>query len=240
MGRNNFWRICAGLGLIGGLLALVLTVSRAGIVTSLFGLCWVVLITSKIRAKQKRAVALATLFFLIVGIGLAWNLGGNRLVSRVAEDYGSAKSRPQMFSVAWNVIKAHPFFGVGLNNYTLIAPDYDHTQEAISTKFPFPVHNIYLLYAAEMGMPGAACFLWFLIATVVLAFRCSARGRQHLDSTVAKAIGIGIVCSWLQGLIGMGFRSSIVHTSCVAILAGTLTAWRYYNQDHMGNELKVE
>ena len=238
--RKNVWRICAGLVLIGGLLALVLTVSRAGFVTSLFGLCWIALIMSKTRAQQKRAVALATLFFLIVGIGLAWNLGGNRLMSRMAEDYGSAKSRPQMFSVAWNVIKAHPFFGVGLNNYTLIAPDYDHTQEAISITFPFPVHNIYILYIAEMGIPGAACFLWFLVATVVLAFKCSSKVRPPLDSAVVKAIGVGIVCSWLQGLIGMGFRSSIVHTSYLAILAGTLTAFRYYNQNLKGNNLKVE
>lgn len=229
--RKNIWRICAGSVLIGGLVSLVLTVSRAGLVTSLFGLGWAFLIMTKKR-RRKGMLALVSFSFLIIGVGLSLFLGGYELRSRFEDDFGSALSRPQMFSVAWNVIKAHPFFGVGLNNYTLIAPNYDRTQEAISISFPHPVHNIYLLYAAEMGIPAAIFFIWFLVSTIVLAFKCSLTIRWSvLDSAILKAVGVGITCSWLQGLIDWGLRASIVHTSYLAVIAGALATLKHYNQN---------
>jgi len=228
--RKKVWRICVGLILVAGLVSLILTVSRAGLAASLFGLFWFLLLM--LKNVQRKAVKIITpLFFLFVSIGLAWYVGGDRVISRVKWDYGSALSRPQMFSVAWNVIKDHPFIGVGLNNYTLIAPDYDRTPEKISINFPAPVHNIYMLHAAEIGIPGALCFIWFLIAIITMAFKRSSESRFLLDSAIAKAIGIGITCSWLQGLIDWGFRASIVHMSYLAVLAGAFAAFKYYNQN---------
>ena len=131
-----------------------------------------------------------------------------------------------MYSLAVNIIKHKPFFGVGLNNYTLISPKYDNT--GITEVFNHPVHNIYLLYAAEVGIPGAVCFVWFLIGTIGLAFKISTQVRASLDSALLKAIGVGITCSWLQGLIGWGQRSSIVHLSYLGVLAGMLAAHKYF------------
>ncbi len=224
--KKNIWRIIAGLILVGGLVSLIFTVSRAGLLTSIFGLVWVsLLILTSMRRKAVKIMV--PIIFLFIGIGLAWSIGGSRLVSRVQMDYGSALSRPQMFSVAWNVIKNHPFLGVGLNNYTLVAPYYDNTPGAISINFPHPVHNIFLLNAAEMGILGAAFFIWFLFGAISKAFKYASDARFLLDSALAKAVGIGITCSWLQGLIGWGFRGSIIHASYLAIIAGALAALSY-------------
>jgi len=228
--RKTIGRIGLSVVLIGGLVALTLTVSRAGIVGSLFGLVWVFLLMTK-KIKRKHGIVLASLTLLIIGIGLSWLLGKDRLMSRMQEDFGSARSRPQMFSVAWNVIKAHPVIGIGLNNYTLIAPNYDRTSNRISISFPMPVHNIYMLYMAEMGILGVSFFLWFLFGTVLKSFKCSLNARLLSNSVIMKGIGIGITCSWLQGLTGMGFRSSIVHLSYLAIIAGILAALSYYYQN---------
>lgn len=233
--RKNIWRICAGSVLIGGLVSLVLTLSRAGLATTLFGLAWVFLVMKKKRRKEM--ITLVSFSFLIIGIGLSLFLGGHKLKSRFGQDFGSALSRPQMFSVAWNVIKDHPFVGVGLNNYTLVAPDYDHTRDAISISFPHPVHNIYLLHAAEIGIPGAICFIWFLVSTIGLAFKYSSETGLLLDSAITKAIGIGITCSWLQGLISWGFRASIVHVSYLAVFAGAFAGLRYYNQNRCADHV---
>ena len=229
--RKSIWRICVSLILIAGLVALVLTISRAGIIATIFGLSWAFLLISKKTNLQHKEIKIIVLVILLfIGIGLAWITGGDRLISRVKWDYGSASSRPQMFSVAWNVIKKHAFLGVGLNNYTLVAPNYDRTANAISVEFPHPVHNIYLLYAAEMGMPGAIVFIWFLLGTISKAFKHSLDVKFTFDSIILKAIGVGITCSWLQGLIGWGHRSSIVHTSYLAMIAGMLSASSYYYQ----------
>ena len=69
-----------------------------------------------------------------------------------------------MAKVAWNVIKANPFTGVGLNNYTNVMQRYDRTRAWESYRFPHPVHNAYLLIAAETGIPALAAFLWLIAA----------------------------------------------------------------------------
>lgn len=224
--QKNIWRIIAGLILVGGLVSLIFTVSRAGLLTSIFGLVWVSLLLLT-NMRRKTVKIMAPTIFLLIGIVLAWYIGGSRFMNRVQMDYGSALSRPQMYSVAWNVIKNHPFIGVGLNNYTLVAPHYDNTPDVISINFPHPVHNIFLLHAAEMGIAGAAFFIWFLFVTISKAFKHSSDARFLLDSALAKAVGIGITCSWLQGLIGWGFRGSIIHALYLAIIAGALAALSY-------------
>ena len=227
--RNNIGRIFFGGTCISTLLGLILTLSRAAIAASLFGLFWLLLI--KLRTmKQNKLMVLALFIFLILGLAMSWRVGGNQLMLRIKDDGGSAITRPQMFSVAWNVIKTHPFLGVGLNNYTLIAPEYDRTREAISIEFPHPVHNIFLLYAAEIGIPGAVFFIWFLVGTILLAFKHSSQARISSVSVLLKAIGVGITCAWLQGLIAWAFRASIVHSSYLVIFAGALVALRHNNQ----------
>ena len=231
--RKHFFRIIfVGTVTICSLAALVLTVSRAGIACSLLGLCLVFTILWK-SVTKKGVVVLASLTVLVAGIGFSWYLGGDRLMSRVREDYGSAVSRLPMFSVAWSVIKRNPVFGVGLNNYTLVAPDYDKTPEAISVVYPHPVHNIFLLYAAEMGIPGAFCFIWFLCGTIVLALKGMSQEPFGVNSMLMKAIGIGITCTWLQGVIDWGFRASIVHTSYLGLLAGAIVVISRYKKNHV-------
>jgi len=228
--KNNIWRVCAGLILICGFVALMLTLARIGLATSLLGLGWIFFLLIK-KLKNRRIIIPVSLSFLLIGICLSWFLAGDRLMDRSKNDGGSASIRPLMFSVAWNVIKDNPLLGTGLNNYTLIAPDYDNTREAISITLPVPVHNIYLLHAAEMGIPGAICFIWFLSIVVLKSFENSSYAQNFFDSAILKAIGVGISCSWLQGLTGMGARPSIVHTSYLAVIAGALAALSHYNQN---------
>lgn len=65
--------------------------------------------------------------------------------------------RVSMQHLAIQVIKDHPWFGVGFNNYLLAIPSYIQGQE-VDAIF---VHNIYLLIAAEMGLIGLGIFLLF-------------------------------------------------------------------------------
>lgn len=236
--KKNIWRMIISLVLVSGLVSLIFTVSRAGFVASIFGLFWISLLMW-INLRRKVVKIVVPIIILFIGIGLAWSLGGSRFMSRIQRDQGSAASRTQMYSVALNVIRAHPFLGVGLNNYTLIAPNYDNTRDNISIQIPHPVHNIFLLHAAEMGILGALFFIWFLLGTVSKAFKYGSKAGFHLDSAIARAMGVGITCSWLQGLIGWGFRSSIVHTSYLAVIAGALVALSYSYQNPRRNKNSV-
>lgn len=228
-------KVGAFMLLVAGLVALATTVSRVGIATSVFGLAWIFLLMLK-RRRLTATTTTAALIFLIVGMGFSWFMAGDRIMDRIKDDQGSAASRPIMFAVAANVIKNHPLLGVGLNNYTFAASRYGHSPEEESRSMIQPVHNIYLLQASEIGILGAVCFLWFLFRTILMTFSCASRSKSIFDSAIAIALGVGISCSWLQGLVDWGFRPSIVHTSYLAILAGVFAAWKYnaqeINQDH--------
>ncbi|MBU3978385.1 O-antigen ligase family protein, partial [Patescibacteria group bacterium] len=77
------------------------------------------------------------------------------------------------------MINERPLFGVGLFNFL---PGISHIQKPLSsTLYLQPVHNIFLLVTAEIGIIGAAFFLWFLFKTYNrLLFYLSLRGRTEL------------------------------------------------------------
>ncbi len=111
------------------------------------------------------------------------------------EDYGAARSRIPMSVVALNIIQSHPWRGIGLSNYVNVAPFYDTTKEAIAYEFPRPVHNEFLLIAAELGVPALACFLVILGALLVQLFRASRSREEPILPYIAIGL-IGTYCSW--------------------------------------------
>jgi O-antigen ligase len=58
------------------------------------------------------------------------------------------------------MFKDHPLLGVGLNNFTVAMDEYG--QVSGWTRFLQPVHNVYLLVAAETGLVGFIAFIGLL------------------------------------------------------------------------------
>ena len=77
--------------------------------------------------------------------------------------------RVQYLKMAIDMIKDHPWFGIGFNNFQLyenpIQPGYP------GHYFFSKVHNIYLLIGAETGLIGGALFLLFILAILKKAWR---------------------------------------------------------------------
>jgi O-antigen ligase len=97
-----------------------------------------------------------------------------------------------MMKVALNIIKENPMTGVGLNNYSNVMNRYDRTRENISYKFPFPVHNAFLIIACESGLLAMVCFIFILFGAALSSLR------------------FFLMEDRLLSLIGIGFFSSIV------------------------------
>ena len=80
------------------------------------------------------------------------------------EDVDSNRHREVTFLTGLQMIKAHPWFGLGPEE---IARNFD-AYVPRDIRRPLPVgyyghlHNIYLQYAAERGIPGLLCVLWFI------------------------------------------------------------------------------
>lgn len=68
------------------------------------------------------------------------------------------------------MIQDHPFLGIGWGAYWMVYPEYDFYLQGADIRIVH-AHNLYLNYAAEIGLPGAAAFLWFFFGTMITALR---------------------------------------------------------------------
>ena len=109
--------------------------------------------------------------------------------------------RLNFWHAAWNMIKAHPFIGVGINTFVLAYPAYRIVPDAYNQVGPY-AHNQYLHMAAEMGMFGFAAFMLLLIGLGAVVRRgLAARGTTAEDKAVTAGLGAGIVAFSINGLL---------------------------------------
>jgi O-antigen ligase len=103
--------------------------------------------------------------------------------------------------LALQMIQKYPLFGVGFQQFSTRAHEFLHTAPSQHVN---GVHNIYLMMAAEMGLPALFCFLAF-IGSVFL----SLRGKEYspfLPSLTAMLIGFLFIgcCDFYPTLFQMG------------------------------------
>jgi hypothetical protein len=206
-----------------GAAALALTVSRAGLgswlVTSAlfpFGLMFLKVV------PIRPMIPLFSAFLLVIGIavGLVAATAGDKIASRMENDYGSAETRAPMWQVADNIIAANPIMGIGWRNYVIVHHDYDNTEKQISYVLPLPVHNLYRYYAAEIGIPGLVFFLLILILTMWEALKCAmSPDLTMLERSVHLSMLLTIITIFIQARTGKGFVDHLMHISTVAIYA---------------------
>jgi hypothetical protein len=194
-------RMLALFCFLGGLATLLFTFSRGGWISFFAGAVIVVAFRLK-NAPIIQKIYLGVIVLLALAILLTALFGvDNPIKKRFTEDDNrSAYIRIPLMQVAANMIRSNPFFGVGLNNYTLVDQDYDQTPERVTSHFPYPVHNLFFQLGAEIGVFGLASFLIFLFTAYAhnLRFVLSSSG---LHQAVGAGILAGIIGAMIQGLV---------------------------------------
>jgi hypothetical protein len=114
--------------------------------------------------------------------------------------------RIQYLKMAIDMIKEHPLFGIGFNNFQLyedpIQPGYP------GHVFFSKVHNIYLLIASEMGLISGGLFLLFIFSIIKKSWR-GLFGRSEETSSQEKIFLLSVF--W--GLLFIGACDFyLVHT----------------------------
>jgi len=139
--------------------AVIITFSRAGFLT----LGAIVLLSLIFMAKRHAPKAAAA---VVVGALMATPMMPAGYLERLstitdieADKTGSAQGRWQDFQVAGTVIAENPILGVGMGQDILAL------NEARGRETWRSVHNAYLEYAVDLGLPGIALFLWLLITS---------------------------------------------------------------------------
>lgn len=147
------------LVLVSGCITLLLTLSRSawmvGIVVLLF-YWWKnrrLGRTQGIKPILIKVLLTAFIYLLVYRMFGFWSI-----------DKQSVAIREELDRVALSMIFQSPVVGVGLGNFILLIPKY--ISQIASVAILQPVHNIYLLIAAETGSVGLAIFLGFMALTL--------------------------------------------------------------------------
>jgi putative inorganic carbon (hco3(-)) transporter len=194
-----------------GLLGICLTLSRgAGL-----GIYLAILFLS--IAKKKK---LLTLILVGILIGLPFVLPKNIKQWAKEVNYNPLvliynQDRISIYSNTINMIKHHPFIGVGLNTFsknygkykTEAAEKYCHTADTIYA------HNIYLQTAGEVGLLGLAMFLLFLFQV----FRRALLVWRRLSDEYLKITALSLIACLIAFLVNGLTETSLYYPRVVMI-----------------------
>ena len=130
---------------------------------------------------------------LIVALGLAAAaFAFPKVYETFSYRWSAVDVRFAQYSSSIAQIKAHPLRGVGFNNGTGLKREYvvasfDPTDPA-SQSHSEPTHNLYLALAADIGIPGALCFVAFFAVVVRAAWRLARASRDPSAAFFANAV----------------------------------------------------
>jgi len=202
---------------LSGVAVLLTTFSRAGWTGFAFSSATIFLCA--LATGRVKISTLGLLSAVAIGIGL---IGSQTDLFQMVyarlffTSNGPTQGRIDLLPVAANMIAAHPFFGVGLNSFDVIMDCFD--PNGISLVLPDPVHNIYLLVAAETGFLGLLAFLSAGINLLVKNIALMRRKTNESMFAVSSALCATLVGLGANGLFDWSMRQDYILVE-LAILA---------------------
>lgn len=101
------------------------------------------------------------------------------------------------------MISDHPFAGIGWGAYKLVYPQYNY-YIADSDIVIYHAHNIYLNYAAEIGIVGALAFFWYFFGTMFMSLALNSnkryvKGASFLNELVERLFESSKLSKYFSG-----------------------------------------
>jgi putative inorganic carbon (HCO3(-)) transporter len=172
----------------------------------------------RLSVGKKIGLALITVA-LICGVALK----AGRIYQRLTETFQEAISfRMNLASTAWNMVKAHPFVGVGLNSYETVVQQFDESM--ISRIKVYPVHNLLLLELSETGMFGGIAFVALWLVTILCMFAACRRAVSPFSRVVGLFSSCGMVGFFFTDMTGFAYRIPVMTSMVWAQVALALCA----------------
>ena len=188
--RGIVAKAIAGGALVLSITAVILTFSRAGFLT----LVAFAIVGLFATLRRKPVIAIVMIVVVIAASSLMPAGYADRLstiTDMSADKTGSAQGRWNDINVAVTIAAQNPITGVGLGQNVLALNE--HRGETWRE-----VHNVYLQYAVDLGIPGLAMFLWLYVALFRAAGSVRRAGRK-----IRAMHDVGIIAGAAQAaLIG--------------------------------------
>jgi O-antigen ligase len=220
--RKEMWLMYGFLAALMSL-AVILSLSRGGMISVLMSLVFLAIAKSRLRRSARRRETQRSPLWvwlkglggiaalsLVLASGVVW-LGAEPVLNRLGrsieqlkteEGAENAISRGGIWRDTKKLIQAHMIFGVGLGAYETVFPAYSlNSIEMVVTH----AHNDYLQILADCGLIGGVIGLWFL----VVIFRAVWQGLKSPDgfhAALALGAGAGIFAMLLHSLFDFNLQ----------------------------------
>jgi O-antigen ligase len=136
--------------------------------------------------------ALATIVFFAANPA-AWH--------RISAGNSSGSGRIDIWTVAWRVVRDHPFAGVGVAQFPEVSPHYVLQPGALEyvnliVEKHIVVHNLYLQLWVETGIVGLLLFVGLIVVSLGAALRAGRRFDVQGDremSALSRAAALALI-----------------------------------------------
>jgi O-antigen ligase len=171
--RGLLPRAVAVVSLLLSIPAVIVTFSRAGFLT----ICAIAIASVSCFVRRRAAAPAAAVLVVAVGV-LPFLPAGylerlNTITDIEADRTGSATGRWSDYQLSVRLIEQNPIVGVGLGQ-DILALDQIRLRPTWRN-----VHNAYLEYAIDLGLPGLLMFLALLVTSLRSARRVEVRGSRE-------------------------------------------------------------
>ena len=174
-------------------LALLTTLSRAGILVFIISIIIFAFATRKNKAQSKVTTkfALITIIIFILFIVSFPELLQSRVLSANRLENLSNATRIEQYQQFGSIIKPNWKTGTGLGNYVLHIVEQNPTLEGWQYQ---PIHNTYLLIWAELGLIGLGFALLFIIYCLYNLFNAHTWPIEKRTSFICLICLAGLAC----------------------------------------------
>lgn len=189
-----------------GTVAMIFTLSRLGWASLAVALGLVLLIQFRSHSLWVKRRFSALLITGLVSLAVILVLRDSIYLRLTDSSPYSFIFRRNMMLIAAKMLKAQPIIGTGLNNFMLSKPRY--TPIGIPN-YKLPVHNVYLLVAAETGLLGFLAFAWLLITTLRVTWR-AVKLSHGIHAASSRGLFAGIVATlFVDSMLGWAWRFDV-------------------------------
>lgn len=201
--KKDFWYrlvlfTSAGLSSI----ALILTQSRSGwgaLFAAMMGAFFMMAYYKK-KLVQFIFISIIAAVFVLLPVMFTDNVISNRILRSDLSEYGSAYSRIPMFMIAANYIRDNPVMGVGMGMYEPLLVKYDNSTRQFVQDEIKPVHNTFLYYAAENGIPALIFLIIFLGSPIYMGLKISGSQEGYV-----RLVALGLVMGIFSNILILGY-----------------------------------
>lgn len=202
-----------------------LSSARTALIASI-GTLLILIVGKLIIDKKDRIKSNSINFGLLLAItvlGLFSNRTDNENTaqSRLAETSAKGDIRTEYWKNAFEIIKEHPFTGVGYGNYKLYTTNYIKYLQKDGV-FSVHPHNDFVFIAAETGIPNLIIYLGiFGIAVFILAKKALTKTNENRLKYVI--VGAGIFAYLVDSMFNFPHERPIMQMLLAILLACTIS-----------------